>query len=63
MLGAQQLKEFAYFGFGITLVSTCIAHASVGDHKLGFYYILDPLLFLAILAISYRYFLVLGKVT
>lgn len=56
-----KLKELAYFGFGITLISACIAHAAVGDHKLGFYYVLDPLLFLVILLISYRYFLVLGK--
>jgi hypothetical protein len=56
-----KLKELAYFGFGITLVSACIAHASVGDHKLGFYYLLDPLLFLVILLISYKYFLRMGR--
>lgn len=54
-----KIKEFAYFGFAITLISASIAHFSVGDaHRppLYFLYILDPLIFLGILAVSYSYF-------
>src|SRR5690606_32368685 len=53
-----KIKEFAYFGFAITLISASIAHFSVGDvHRppLYFLYILDPLIFLGILAVSYSY--------
>jgi hypothetical protein len=46
-------KEFAYFGFGITLVSASIAHFSSGD---GIQFIIDPLLFLGALIVSYWYF-------
>jgi hypothetical protein len=53
----RKIKEFSYFGFGITLVSACIAHSSVGDGRLSPIYIVDPLLFLAILGVSYVYFL------
>lgn len=49
-----KVREFAYFGFGITLVSAGIAHASIGD---PLYNVVDPLVFLVILAISYRYFI------
>jgi hypothetical protein len=54
-----KIKEFAYFGFAITLISASIAHFSVGDgHRppLYFLYILDPLIFLGILMVSYSYF-------
>jgi hypothetical protein len=47
-------KEFAYFGFGITLVSAAIAHFSVGDPAL---FAIDPLLFLGALVVSYMLFL------
>jgi hypothetical protein len=47
-----KLKEFAYFGFGITLVSASIAHFSQGD---GLMFVIDPLIFLGILITSYRY--------
>jgi DoxX-like protein len=47
------VKEFAYSGFAITLVSASIAHFSVGDSIL---FILDPLLFLGALITSYIYF-------
>ena len=47
-------KEFAYFGFGITLVSASIAHLGVGDPAL---FVIDPLFFLAALIVSYRLFL------
>lgn len=49
----QKIKEYAYVGFAITLVSAIIAHASVGD---GIMYIIDPLLFLGVLIVSYIYF-------
>jgi hypothetical protein len=47
-------KEFAYFGFGITLISASIAHFSVGDPAL---FVIDPLLFLGALVVSYTFFL------
>jgi hypothetical protein len=52
----HKIREFAYFGFGITLVSAAIAHFSVGDAKLSILYIIDPLFFLAVLIVSYSYF-------
>jgi DoxX-like family len=45
-----RIKEFAYFGFGITLVSASIAHFATGD---GILYVIDPLIFLGILVVSY----------
>ena len=50
----ERVKEFAYFGFGITLVSASIAHFSVGDPLL---FVIDPLLFLSALIASYALFL------
>ena len=50
----SKVKEFAYFGFGITLVSASIAHFSVGDPAL---FVIDPLLFLGALVVSYTLFL------
>lgn len=50
---APKIKEFAYFGFGLTLLSASIAHFATGD---GILYIIDPLIFLGILVISYRYY-------
>jgi hypothetical protein len=50
-----RIKEFAYFGFGITLLSAAIAHYAVGDANLGIYYIFDPLFFLGLLIVSYIY--------
>jgi hypothetical protein len=47
-----KMKEFAYFGFSITLVSASIAHFSVGD---GIMFVVDPLIFLSILIVSYLY--------
>ena len=49
-----RLKEFAYAGFAITLISASIAHLAVGD---PFYNILDPLIFLGILYVSWHYWL------
>jgi len=48
----RKVKEFAYFGFAITLVSASIAHFSVGDSLL---FVVDPLLFLGVLIASYVY--------
>ena len=50
----RKVKEFAYFGFGITLVSASIAHFSVSDPAL---FVIDPLLFLSALIASYALFL------
>lgn len=47
-----KIKEFAYFGFAITLISASIAHFGSGDGWMS----LDPLIFLGILIFSYRYF-------
>ena len=52
--GRSAEGEFAYFGFGITLVSASIAHYSVGDPAL---FVIDPLLFLSALIASYALFL------
>jgi len=48
-----KIKEFAYFGFAITLFSASIAHFSVGDSLM---FIIDPLIFLGVLIVSYVYF-------
>ncbi len=47
-----RLKEFAYFGFALTIVSACVAHISSGD---GILRGLEPLVFLGFLTISYLY--------
>jgi hypothetical protein len=52
-----KIKEFAYFGFGITLVSAGIAHFSSGDARLSVLFVIDPFVFLGLLAVSYSYFL------
>jgi hypothetical protein len=49
----HKIKEFAYFGFGITLISASIAHFSSGDSIM---FIVDPLIFLVALAVSYLHF-------
>ena len=51
-----KIKEFAYFGFGITLVSASIAHFASGDARISPLFVLDPLVFLCLLAVSYVYF-------
>ena len=44
----RKMKEFAYIGFGLTLISAAIAHFSVGDARnLSVLYVLDPLFFFA----------------
>ena len=54
-----KIKEFAYFGFGITLVSASIAHFARCDAHLAplfAFFIIDPVIFLAVLMVSYFYF-------
>jgi len=51
------VKEFAYAGFAITLVSAAIAHFARGDARnLSPIYVIDPLVFFCLLAVSYYYF-------
>jgi hypothetical protein len=50
------VKEFAYFGFAITLASASIAHFGRGDASLSVLFVIDPLIFLGLLTISYFYF-------
>jgi hypothetical protein len=51
-----KLKEFAYFGFAITLISASFAHFSSGDARISVLFVVDPLIFLALLGVSYFYF-------
>src|SRR5712671_3254669 len=51
-----KVKEFAYFGFGITLLSASFAHFSSGDARISVLFVLDPLVFLGVLIVSYVYF-------
>ena len=45
-----RVKEFAYFGFGLTIVSADIAHLSSGDSA---WFVLPHATFLGILVVSY----------
>jgi len=47
--GWLKLKEWAYAGFGITVVSAAYSHLLSGDGIMA----LDPLFFLVMLALSY----------
>lgn len=47
-----RMKEWAYAGFGITLISAIVAHYSSGDALIRS---LEPVIFLALLAISNIY--------
>ena len=49
----DRLREFAYFGFALTIVSACVAHISSGD---GILRGLEPMIFLGFLTISYVYY-------
>jgi len=51
-----KVKEFAYFGFGLTLLSAGIAHFSVGDASRSVLFVIDPLIFFGLLTVSYVYF-------
>jgi hypothetical protein len=48
-----KVREFAYAGFTITLISASIAHFSSGDNIM---FVVDPLIFLSILSVSYLTF-------
>ena len=48
----RKIRDFAYAGFAITLVSASIAHFSSGDSAM---FIVDPLIFLVVLGVSYLY--------
>lgn len=50
---SREIKQFAYAGFSINLISGFIAHYSKGDATL---YILLPFIFFGILVISYIYY-------
>src|ERR1700738_5221627 len=52
----RKVKELAYAGFALTLLSAALAHYSVGDARMSILFVLDPLIFLCILIVSYRYF-------
>lgn len=45
-------KQFAYFGFALTFISAAIAHSAAGDPAQT---VMMPLIFLAILLLSYIY--------
>jgi hypothetical protein len=49
---STRLKEWAYSGFGITLISASVAHYCSGDSLIRS---LEPIIFLVILAISNHY--------
>jgi hypothetical protein len=48
----ERIKEFAYFGFAITLISAVIAHSASGDGLSS----IDPLVILGVLVVSYLYY-------
>lgn len=54
----RKIKEFAYFGLAITFISASVAHFGSGD---GALFVVDPLIFLGVLAVSYFYFNKLGN--
>ena len=50
-------RSSPYAGFAITLVSAAIAHFGRGDARnLSVLYVVDPLVFFCLLAVSYYYF-------
>jgi DoxX-like family len=53
-----RVKEFAYFGFGLTIVSADIAHLSSGDSP---WFIAAHLTFFGILLVSYLQYHALGR--
>jgi len=48
----NRVKEWAYAGFGIVFISASFTHYSIGDAAAG---IITPLVFMAILVVSYIY--------
>jgi hypothetical protein len=57
----RKLKDLAYAGFGLTLLSAVIAHTSVGDYHISPIFIADPAAFFCLLLVSYRYAGKLGR--
>jgi hypothetical protein len=57
----HRLKDLAYAGFGLTLLSAVIAHTAVGDLHLSPIFIADPAAFFCLLLVSYRYGAKLGR--
>jgi hypothetical protein len=55
---STRMKEWAYAGFGITLISAFVAHANSGDPLLRS---LEPIIFLAVLIISNIYWHKISK--
>jgi len=53
-----RVKEWAYAGFGIVIISASIAHFCSGDPLIN---VFEPFIWLVILAISYSYLLRLPK--
>jgi DoxX-like family len=51
----RRVREFAYFGFGLTLVSAVIAHAASGDLQVSILFAVQPIFFLGALVVSYLY--------
>lgn len=49
----HKMKEFAYFGFALTLISAPIAHLSSGD---SIWLVIGHLTFSSILVVSYLYY-------
>jgi hypothetical protein len=49
------VREGAYVGFGLTLLSASIAHLARGDAHLSVLYVVDPLVFLGLLIVSWTY--------
>ena len=49
----HKVKEFAYFGCGLTILSAPIAHTASGD---GIAHVIDPLIIFGILVVSYVYY-------
>jgi hypothetical protein len=47
-----RIKEFAYFGIGLTIFSAIVAHAASGD---GIAHIIEPAIIFGILVVSYVY--------
>jgi hypothetical protein len=46
----RAVKQFAYFGCGLTILSAVIAHSASGD---GISHVIDPLIIFSILVVSY----------
>jgi putative oxidoreductase len=49
----EKIKEFAYFGFGLTLISAPIAHIASGD---SIFLVIGHLMFTSVLIVSYLYY-------